>query len=387
MLVSLLYDLESTQPIGNMKRHGGGKYAEFIFYRMADRNIHFSCYYNSKKWINPNLLEVIKAKDISLYDINNSDIEEIIRKSGANRIFSAIPKSSIINLTSCQVIGTVHDLRFLELPHDSIYYKYSGKSGFASVKDKLFFFIKTCFPEYAKKRLIERYREVIVNSPMTIITDSDHTKYEILSYIPGASKKHIRVFYPPNTSLKIEHRRSKEVEKYFLSVSGRVWSKNILRSIIAFDNLVSFGLITDVKYKITGAILSDFKYKVKNPTAFEFMGYVDDDELEKLYSNAYAFVYPSFSEGFGYPPLEAMRYKVPVISSPFTSIAQVIDSGALYFNPFSVEEIMNRMLMILTEDYHSIYSERGYHQYLKVKERQDKDMDSLIDFLISKDLG
>ena len=128
----------------------------------------------------------------------------------------------------------------------------------------------------------------------------------------------------------------------------------------------------------------DFKYTIKNPDAFVFLGYVEDAELDSLYANATAFVYPSLSEGFGYPPLEAMRYKVPVLASPISSVAQVLDTGAMYFNPFSVEEIMNRMMMILRDDYYNEFSERGYRQYLKVKERQDRDLDQLIDYITGK---
>ena len=193
--------------------------------------------------------------------------------------------------------------------------------------------------------------------------------------------KEVKVFYSPNTSLREASSKVINGEKYFLSVSGRVWIKNVLRSIMAFDNLVTNNLVKGIKYVITGATPSDFKYNIKNPSAFEFLGYVDDTKLESLYANAYAFVYPSLSEGFGYPPLEAMRYSIPVIASPLSSVAQILDTGALYFNPFSIEEIMNRMMMILREDYHQEFSKRGYLQYLKVKERQDRDLDLLIDYI------
>ena len=112
------------------------------------------------------------------------------------------------------------------------------------------------------------------------------------------------------------------------------------------------------------------------------MGYVDDQQLESLYANAYVFVYPSLNEGFGYPPLEAMRYKIPVIASPLSAIAEICGGGALYFNPFSVEEIMNRMLMTVTNK--KIYSDlvqKGYEQYLIISERQMKDLDLLINYI------
>lgn len=78
------------------------------------------------------------------------------------------------------------------------------------------------------------------------------------------------------------------------------------------------------------------------------------------------FVYPSLNEGFGYPPLEAMRYGVPVIASPYSSITETCGGGALYFNPTSIEEIMNRMMMVVTNQgiYNAFVQKTGL-QYKK----------------------
>ena len=172
-------------------------------------------------------------------------------------------------------------------------------------------------------------------------------------------------------------------EKYFMLVSGNRWEKNCLRAIIAFDRMISSGVIADeIRMKVTGATIKTYNYHIKNIHRFDFLGYVDDSELEKLYANAYAFVYPSLNEGFGYPPIEAMRYGVPVIASPFSSIPEICGDSVLYFNPFSIEEIMNRMLMILDETLHAKYSQNSINQYSKVKLRQDADLDKLIDFIL-----
>ena len=135
--------------------------------------------------------------------------------------------------------------------------------------------------------------------------------------------------------------------------------------------------------KVTGAKVNNFRYHIRNPEMFDFLGYVSDEALNSLYVNSFLLVYPSLNEGFGYPPIEAMRYKVPVIASPFTSMAEICDNGALYFNPFSVEEIMGRMLMMMDEQRHAEYSQRGYEQYLKIKKRQEKDLDSLIEYILT----
>lgn len=361
--------------MGNVKRHGGGKYAEIIFRRMIERKISFICFYSSKLYVNQEILDLAENNNIQLFDLEKLSVEDIVNQNGINLIYSALPSSYLKNV-ECDVVGTIHDLRFLELPYDEIYYKYNG----SSIRERLKYFIKSKFRGYAIDKTRASYNQNYFSTKLKVITVSEHSRFEMLSYFSELKGKDIKVFYSPNTSSK-KPAQKKDGDKYFLSVSGRVWFKNVLRAIQAFDNLVSSGLIANVKYKITGARESDFKYKIKNPNAFEFLDYVEEDELEELYANAYCFVFPSLSEGFGYPPLEAMRYKVPVISSPVSSMAQILDSGALYFNPFSVEEIMNRMLMILEDSYHHEFSTRGYAQYLKVKERQDNDLDLLIDYI------
>jgi glycosyltransferase involved in cell wall biosynthesis len=64
-----------------------------------------------------------------------------------------------------------------------------------------------------------------------------------------------------------------------------------------------------------------------------------DQELAKVYRKASAFVYPSVYEGFGLPPLEAMTYGCPVVSSQASALPEVIADAAEYFDPGISESI------------------------------------------------
>lgn len=66
----------------------------------------------------------------------------------------------------------------------------------------------------------------------------------------------------------------------------------------------------------------------------------DDHLLVSLYRGAEVFVYPSIHEGFGLPPLEAMNNVCPVISSSSSCMPEILGDAALYFDPFSVEDLM-----------------------------------------------
>jgi glycosyltransferase involved in cell wall biosynthesis len=73
----------------------------------------------------------------------------------------------------------------------------------------------------------------------------------------------------------------------------------------------------------------------------------NDDKLINLYSSAAAFIYPSLYEGFGLPPLEAMKYGCPVLASDKGSIAEICSGGAIYFdatNVGSIQTVMEKSL-------------------------------------------
>lgn len=377
--MNLLFDLYATQPNETGKRHGGGRYGEIVFYRMLERGIRFSCFYDSRKWLNPNIEKSCRENGIILYDLKNDSIESIVKQNDINRLYSCLPEYlNLGGLRCCEVYGTIHGLRVFEIPYDNYFYRYR-----TTFRDK----IKYCrmfhrlFIKYKRYKFTKQF----VESSFQPIVVSNHTLCSLMAYFPEMAKKNIPVLYSPSTSSKNEIKKESGVGRYFMLVSGNRWEKNNLRAIMAFDRFVSCGYAADIRMKIASSDGHDFKYKIQNSDHFDFLGYVDDTELERLYANAYLFVYPSFNEGFGYPPLEAMCYSVPVIASSFSSISEICGGGALYFNPFSVEEIMNRMLMIITDpELHREYAQNGYEQYKRIKARQDKDLDTLIDMLVGK---
>ena len=68
-------------------------------------------------------------------------------------------------------------------------------------------------------------------------------------------------------------------------------------------------------------------------------GYVPESDLPALYSGALCFVYPSFFEGFGLPPLEAMKCGAPVVVGNATSLPEVVGDAGLKVDPFDVSAI------------------------------------------------
>lgn len=81
-----------------------------------------------------------------------------------------------------------------------------------------------------------------------------------------------------------------------------------------------------------------------------FTGFVTDAELSYLYQHAAAFVFPSLSEGFGLPLLEAMQYGCPVLSSQETCLPEVGGDAALYFDPRDQSSLVEAMQQVVTNN-------------------------------------
>ncbi|HKO98645.1 MAG TPA: glycosyltransferase family 1 protein [Pyrinomonadaceae bacterium] len=77
-------------------------------------------------------------------------------------------------------------------------------------------------------------------------------------------------------------------------------------------------------------------------------GYVPEQDLAALYSGAHCFIYPSYFEGFGLPPLEAMKCGAPVIVGNQTSLPEVVGDAAILVDPFSVDDIAAAILKVIT---------------------------------------
>ena len=109
---------------------------------------------------------------------------------------------------------------------------------------------------------------------------------------------------------------------------------------------------------------------------------MEEQELDALYKNAHAFIYPTLFEGFGYPPLEAMRHGTPVLASAVTAVTEVCGQAVLYFNPYSLPEIKNRILFAAFENL-DVYRQLGLERYNEIKEKQAKDLSELVGTILT----
>jgi glycosyltransferase involved in cell wall biosynthesis len=82
--------------------------------------------------------------------------------------------------------------------------------------------------------------------------------------------------------------------------------------------------------------------------------------LPALYSGAVCFAYPSFFEGFGLPPLEAMKCGTPVIVGNRTSLPEVVGESAVMVDPFDVDAIAAAIRrLVVDSDFRTVLSVKG----------------------------
>jgi glycosyltransferase involved in cell wall biosynthesis len=342
----VLFDGSATQSTEESPYHGGGEYAKFILCEAIKSGYSFDVVFKKSFITDPYIIQLLDGEDQCrlYYVLSNEDIYKLIEENKYAKFYSALPYK-FLNYPCAKTlfIQVIHGLRSIELPWDTYRYKYYNTN-----LERFFTKIissSNILQQILKEKHIKETSKLLSIPNSIFFTVSEHSKYALLNFYPFLKPEDIKVFY--STAEISNHPLHKKInEKYYLMVNANRYEKNIYRAIQAFDKLITDGRIKNAKIVITGCNTYPFFKKIKNINYFTLLPYVSKKEIEYLYSNAFAFVYPSLNEGFGCPPLKAMGYNVPVIASACTSISEVCDNGALYFNPLSIDEICNRILQI-----------------------------------------
>jgi len=145
--------------------------------------------------------------------------------------------------------------------------------------------------------------------------------------------------------------------KYILFLGTVERRKNVQGLIDAFRVLNEKYKITDYDLVISGGRgyggrkietnIRNLKPEIRNK--IKIIGYVEEEDKKELYGRASLFVYPSFYEGFGFPPLEAMANGCPVVTSNSASLPEIAGGASLMVDPYNINEIASAMAQILRD--------------------------------------
>jgi len=228
----------------------------------------------------------------------------------------------------CPVVVSIHDLSFEHLPNT-----FTWRS-----RKQLRITVRRTARQAAQVIALSEYaRTDIVN---TYQVSPDKT-----SVIPLSASSHFRPITDEEELQRVRQTYGIEGE-YMLSVGAIQPRKNLGRLVAAYSHLreaKSEGKLPKLVLAGKCAWLYDETLRaikeLQLSDSIVLTGYVPESDLPALYSGALCFIYPSYFEGFGLPPLEAMQCGVPVIVGDRTSLPEVVGDAGIMVDPFDVKAL------------------------------------------------
>jgi glycosyltransferase involved in cell wall biosynthesis len=229
------------------------------------------------------------------------------------------------------------------------------------------------------KKVVDRWKNGFspyIHYAKHIIAVSQQTAEDLVAWT-GIDKEKISIIHQgiDPTSKRIPKENAKPLMKkhyglgqpYILTIGRKQHYKNIHTLLKAYS-ILSDQIKQQVKLVITGNGAENFQSMINQLSLQEYvkpLGYVPEELLPVLYSGSELFVFPSLYEGFGLPPLEAMAYGVPVISSDMDTMKEILGDAAMYFDPNNPQDIAEKMKLMLNNS--SLCKEMGEKGLEQVK--------------------
>jgi glycosyltransferase involved in cell wall biosynthesis len=391
--INILFDLLSTQTVSSAKYNGGAEYTKQIFLALlshAKMDCKIYGIFNSAVSLSDEIVQKCKDNMVELIDVRNSNIEKLVIEKGIDLFFIGIAQRwfDYDMPKNVNIYCAILDVADIEIVDSKIFDSLSRLAFSKSFNDRAKSLVKKLFFETYKRRsrlkLLNSYISFFSRLDLSrcrFLTISEHSKYSILSLFGDyISNNVIDVFWPPPTTLLSASSSYENPDlagkKYWLLINAGRREKNALSVIRELDNIKSF------YDKYTLVIVGNIQNTIiedqisNNPNIYQ-CNYVSRQELEWLYEKASLFIYPSFAEGFGLPPVEAMKYGTPVLASATSSIMEVCGDAVMYFCPYSKLELRARLHYLL-EHGTEIIGRKSLERYNYIFNRQRNDLQSVI---------
>jgi len=396
----VLIDLFFCQP----GFHGGGEYGKAVFSGLIEEQLRRP---DIQIWaaIDPDLFidgwvwDECRRFAINIVRVKSYD--DIVKLVNMNCFYSFFAPAIVVytgyeymkrvggdlkfdDITTTRIVGTLLDLRDFELA--------SQWESIAEARRKA-----GCSPESErtpKQREAEKARQEKIAQELalmyqricrhkalkTLITVSSHSAQSIKKN--AQCSQPIEVLFAPEKKLAkpesfIWSGIDFENDLYLVMLNAGRFEKNAVSAVAAFDKLFyqsDFASVnTNLKLVLVGLNkVSDLGInKPREHRRIVALPHLSSAQLEYLLTKARGLIYPSFNEGFGYPPLEAMSVGVPCVVSDCTSLPEVCGDAVIYCNPLDVDSIAAGIKKILC---HQPNNQKLKEQAARVKSRQTKDL-------------
>ena len=316
-----------------------------------DKKNEYKLFYNSGKDISDkipklasNSAEIIKTNYPN--KLFNNVMQRVLGMPKIDQLLGVdlffMPNIGFISLSSqCKKIITIHDLSFLRF------------SEFFSLKRRAWHSIVNV------KKMLNQFDKIIAVSNSTkndliSLCNVKEEKIKVIYHGVGSEYKEIE---PSSQRLNEVKKKYALPDNFILYLGTLEPRKNVEGIICAFNelkrknkNLENFKLaIAGGRGWKAGNIFKAWN-KSKYKDDIIFLGYVDSADKVYFYNSAALFVYPSFYEGFGLPPLEAMACGIPVVCGFASSLPEVAGDAAVMVDPYDINSIADAMEQILTDN-------------------------------------
>jgi glycosyltransferase involved in cell wall biosynthesis len=337
-------------PMVSKNKSGVGYYVEGLLRSLATENhgdLNLSAYYFDFLGLNKPKTPDIKGLYFHKIKIIPGKIISVCRKIGFQPFLELFifTKSDLVLFTN-----------YVALP----LLRRGTKTGLI-VYDMSFFDTE----EYVQEKnlySLQRYAPKSILKADIIITISEFTRSRILHHFPELKAKIIVTPIPPIYSSRNKiplppnfKKLGIKKGKYILYIGTIEPRKNIESLIRAYAQLskqeideFSLVLAGGKGWKDDG-ILQEIEQQQKNGLSIINTGYITDKYRDSLYQNACCVVLASHYEGFGMPIVEAMQYKIPIVVSDIAVFRETAGDAALYFNHNSIEDISEKISLILKD--------------------------------------
>jgi glycosyltransferase involved in cell wall biosynthesis len=251
-----------------------------------------------------------------------------MRSQKPSLVFSTVPEG--ILFPSVKQVITLHDIIPLR---------------FLSTKTNMKYHFKHTLP-------------ILIKNSKAIVCVSEFTKREVINYF-GIHDKPVFVIYEGYDREKFYQRPFGKIKQkygipldYLLYIGDMKPYKNIEKTLEAFKRLNLKKHVFVIGGRKDARYFPNIKKKIDELALHDRVimpGYIVEEDLPSLYSEASAYIQPSLYEGFGLPPLEAMACGCPVIVSRAASLPEVCDNAAWYIDPEDVGSIAEGISKVLTD--------------------------------------
>lgn len=234
---------------------------------------------------------------------------------------------------------------------------------------------KNFHPLYYRKYVDFFLPKAIKNSDL-IITISECSKRDIIKFYNVPEEK-IKVIYPAADEIfqsknLIEEEKEKFRKRYnlpekFILYTGVLEERKNSDGIIKIADLLKDK--TSVPILLFGKIGhrgGKYLKEIKKRKNIKYKGFIDSKDLSYIYNLAETFLFPSYYEGFGFGPLEAMQSGLPVVVSNASSLPEVIGSGGIMHNPEDYGGFAESIIKLLDDkDFYDKMREKGIERVKK----------------------